>query len=88
MRRSDQLFKTMTAARHCIGECQKHASPLDYLDKYVGQLRANPLWLEPEINEVETTARRALEAARGRDRTLETHTWSLADHPYQSAARA
>jgi len=34
------------------------------LDRYVQDLRRNPQWEESEIAEVETTALRAIEAAR------------------------
>jgi hypothetical protein len=66
MRRDDQLFKTMSAAKACIAECLKSPSPHDSLAKYLGFLRADPQWSQEEVAEVETTARKVIDAATGR----------------------
>jgi hypothetical protein len=63
MGNEERLNKTMTAVRGCIRECLQSAAPFAALDRYVDNLRRNPQWAESEITEVETTARRAIEAA-------------------------
>jgi len=67
MRRSDQLFKIMTATKTCIGECLKLPHPQDCLEKYVDSLRADAEWTEPEVAEVEATVRKAISAVRSRE---------------------
>jgi len=62
MRHTDHLFKTMSAAKVCIAECLKASSPLDSLEKYVDFLRSDPQWSDDEVNEVEQTARKAIDA--------------------------
>jgi hypothetical protein len=63
MRHEDQLFKTMSAVQGCLNECLRAQSPWSALSHYVQSLRRNPQWNDHEVAEVETAARRALEAA-------------------------
>jgi hypothetical protein len=64
MRHEDHVFKTMSAVQGCLGECLRDQSPFSALLRYVDGLRRNPQWQENEVAEVESAARRALEAAR------------------------
>jgi hypothetical protein len=63
MRHEEQLFKTMSAVRGCVSQCLSDPSPWSALSHYVQQLRRSPQWKDAEVDEVESAARRALEAA-------------------------
>jgi hypothetical protein len=63
MRRTDHLLKTLSAVRRCLDECLHDANPLVALDKCLRELRLNPEWTDAEIEEVEATARKAIESA-------------------------
>jgi hypothetical protein len=71
MRRADTLLKTMTAVQSCLSECLREAFPLDALQRYVDRLRRDPQWQDAELQEVETTARRAI---LSRQRLSATHS--------------
>jgi hypothetical protein len=62
VRRSDQLFKTMSAVRQCVESCRRSNVPWAIMEEYVRALRLNPDWNDQEIAEVEAIARRALAA--------------------------
>lgn len=66
MRHEDKLYKTMSAVQGCVKECLHTDAPLAALKRFVQRLRRNPDWQETEVAEVETVARRALEAAKPR----------------------
>ena len=66
MRREDKLFKTMSAVQGCVRECLGTNRPLTTLKRYVQRLRQNPEWDKSEVDEVESVARRTLEAAKRR----------------------
>jgi hypothetical protein len=68
MRHEEQLLKTMSAVQGCLGECLRDQSPQSALARYLQNLRRNPQWNETEVAEVESAARRALEAARRKPR--------------------
>jgi hypothetical protein len=65
MRRADHLLKTMTALRQCVEHCRRAASPMDALNERLRDLRQNPDLSDADIEEIESTARRALAAYFG-----------------------
>ena len=65
MRRADHLMKTMSAVRGCVEKCRCSDAPLATLDEYLDGLRRNPQWDDSEVAEVESVARRAIEATTG-----------------------
>jgi hypothetical protein len=62
MRREDTILKTMSALRECINECREAPAPLTVLEQFLEQLRADERWQDEEVRQLETTARRALDA--------------------------
>lgn len=62
MRRADQLLKVMSALRLCVEHCRQAASPLQALEQRLCELRQNPDLNSDDLNQIETTARRALAA--------------------------
>lgn len=64
MRREAHLLKTMTAVRECLDSCHKTPAPMTALARFVDQLRQSPQWQDAEVEEVETAARRAIDAKR------------------------
>jgi len=87
MRRDDHLFKTMSAAKICIAECLKSSSPSESLAKHLDFLRSDPQWSEAEISQVETTARKAIDAAGTRSVAGLHCGWSASNQPLAPAAR-
>jgi hypothetical protein len=77
MRRDDHLFKTMSAAKTCIADCLQAPAPAVSLAKYLEFLRSDPQWSEAEITEVETTARKAIDAVSARTTAAPNCGWSL-----------
>jgi hypothetical protein len=66
MRHEEHLVKTMSAVSRCVSECLSADSPVSALGRYLQGLRRNPQWRDSEVAEVESAARRALEAATRR----------------------
>jgi hypothetical protein len=86
MLREEALLKMNTAIRACLDRCYKVDSPLVELAAFVADLRRRSDWRESEIDEVETTVRRILQAVvtRRDDRRFNHAPRTPADRPSAS----
>jgi hypothetical protein len=86
MLREESLLKLNTAIRACLDRCYKADSPLVALASFVAELRRRPQWREAEIDEVESTVRRILQAVvtRRDDRRFNHAPRTPADRPSAS----
>jgi hypothetical protein len=62
MLRERQLEKSLPALKECLDHCQKSPVPLKTLHHYFEGLRRRSDWSDPEVEDLERTARRTLRA--------------------------
>lgn len=62
MLREATLLKINTAIRACLDRCYGAESPLAAMAQFLADLRRRPEWKQAEVEEVEVTVRRILQA--------------------------
>lgn len=62
MLHEEALLKINTAIRQCLDRCYSASDPLAAMAECLDELRENPEWRLAEVDEVECTVRRILQA--------------------------
>jgi hypothetical protein len=73
MTHEQRLFKVMSAVRDCLQTCGRSPAPKEALGYYVDRLRKDPCWNDSEVQEVKSTAEKAIAAGQRRSATNHDH---------------
>lgn len=66
MLRENRLAKVLPAVQECLQHCLKSENPTREMGLFLDCLRRSPLWNDAEVEEIEKTARRAVDSCRFR----------------------